>query len=79
MTIPPTMMETFEDLATADVARFLYENLKYFEGLETVYASMDLKLGDLEQAASRRDDIVQKLDDAHVSAANAHQPLMYTV
>ena len=79
MTIPPTMMETFEELATADVARFLYENLKYFEGLETVYASMDLKLSDLEQAASKRDDIVQRLDDAHVSAANAHQPLMYTV
>ena len=41
MTIPPTMMETFEDLAMADVARFLYENLKYYDGIETVYANID--------------------------------------
>lgn len=79
MTIPPTMMETFEQLAEADVARFLYENLKYYEGLQTVYANMDLKLSDLESKASRRDDIVEKLDDAHVSAANGHQPLIFTV
>ena len=79
MTIPPTMMEIFEELAEADVARFLYEELKYFDGLETVYANIDIKMGDLENKASKRDDIVQRLDDSHVSAANAHQPLMFTV
>ena len=79
MTIPPTMMETFEELAEADIARFLYENLKYYDGLETVYTNIDLKLGDLESRAAKREEIVQRLDDAHVSAANAHQPLMFTV
>lgn len=79
MTIPPTMMEIFEQLAEADVARFLYENLKYYDGLETVYASMDLKLADLESKASKRDEIVQKLDEDHVSAANKNQPLMFTI
>ncbi len=79
MTIPPTMMEVFEELAESDVARFLYESLKYYDGLETVYTNIDLKLGDLENRASKRDDIVQRLDEAHVSAANAHQPLMFTV
>lgn len=79
MTIPPTMMETFEELATADVARFLYENLKYFDGLETVYANIDLKMGDLETKASKRDDIVQELKENYVSAANKNQPLMFTV
>lgn len=79
MTISPTMMETFEELAEADVARFLYEELKYYDGLETVYANIDMKLADLENKASKRDEIVQKLDDAHVSAANANQPLMFTV
>jgi hypothetical protein len=79
MTIPPTMMETFEELAEADVARFLYEELKYFDGLETVYTNIDLKMSDLESKASKRDDIVQRLDESHVSAANAHQPLMFTV
>lgn len=79
MTIPPTMMEIFEELAEADVARFLYENLKYYDGLETVYANIDLKLGDLEGRAGKREDIVQRLDEAHVSAANTHQPLMFTI
>lgn len=79
MTIPPTMMETFEELAEADVAKFLYENLKYYDGLETVYANMDLKISDLEQKASKREDIVQKLEDNYVSAANSKQPLMFTV
>ena len=79
MTIPPTMMETFEKLAVADVATFLYEELKYFDGLETVYASMELKLQDLESKASTRDEIVQYLDENHVSAANAKQPLMFTI
>lgn len=79
MTIPPTMMETFEDLATADVAAFLHGQLKYFDGLDTVYANMDLKLNDLETQAGKRDDIVQRLDDAHVSAANRSQPLILCV
>lgn len=78
-TIPPTMMEMFEELAQADVARFLYESLKYYDGLETVHASIDLKMSDLENKASKRDEIVEKLDEAHVGAANKHQPLILTV
>lgn len=79
MTIPATMMEIFEELAEADVARFLYEELKYFDGLETVFANIDIKISDLESKASRREDIVQRLDEAHVSAANKNQPLMFTI
>lgn len=79
MTISPTMMETFEDLATADVASFLFENLKYYEGLETPYASIDLKLSDLENKASKREDVVQRLDEAHVSFSNTNQPMIFTV
>ena len=78
-TIPATMMETFEKLAEADVAKFLYENLKYYDGLETVNASIDLKLGELEAKATTRDEIVEKLEEAHVTAANKHQPIMFTV
>lgn len=79
MTIPPTMMEIFEELAEADVAKFLYEELKYYDGLETVYANMDLKLQDLESKASKREEIVQRLDETHVSAANKNQPLIFTI
>ena len=63
----------------ADVAKYLYENLKYYDGLETVYANMDLKLSDLENEAGKRDDIVEKLEEAHVSAANPNQPLILCV
>ena len=79
MTIPPTMMETFEKLAQADVASFLFEELKYFDGVDTVYATTDLKLSRLEEEAGKRDDIVEKLDEAHVSAANKNQPLILCV
>lgn len=79
MTILPTMMETFEKLAIADVANFLYGELKYYDGLETVFTNSDLKLSDLESAAGTRDDIVEKLDEAHVSAANGNQPMILTI
>ena len=80
MTISQTQMETFEQLAICDVASYLYENLKLLDGLENVYANIDLKLQDLQEKASRRDEIVQKLDDAHVSFANnMYQPMILTV
>lgn len=79
MTITPTKMEIFEELAECDVARFLYENLKYYEGIETVHASIDLKIGELEQKASKREDVVSRLEEAHVSFANDGQPMIFTV
>ena len=79
MTIPQTMMEDFEQLAEADVAGYLYEGLKYFDNFETPYANFDLKISEWQDKYNQRADIVQKLDDAHVSAANKHQPIMFTV
>lgn len=77
--IAPTKMEIFEDLATADVASFLYENLKYFDNLETVFANIDIKIDSLKERADRRQDIINELKDGYVSAANSNQPLIYTV
>ena len=80
MTISQTQMETYEQLAICDVASYLYENLKLFDGLENVYANIDLKLQDLQEKASRREEIVQRLDDAHVTFANnPNQPMILTV
>lgn len=78
-TIPPTQMETFEKLAIADVASYLVAYLQHYEGLETVFANVDMKLSSLERFADRREDIVQLLDDAHVNPANKNQPIMYCV
>lgn len=78
-TIPPTMMETFEKLAIADVASFLYSYLQHYDGLETVFTNVDLKLGNLERYANERDEIVRYLDEQHVNPANKNQPIMYCV
>ena len=78
-TIPPTQMETFERLATSDVATFIYEQLKMFDQLETVFANVDLKLSSLEEKARERREIVDQLEQSYVSAANRNQPIMLTI
>lgn len=75
-TISPTKMNTFEALAQADVANFLYSNLKYYDGLETIYATVDLKLNDLSSEASKRDTIIEDLRNAYVTFSNVNEPLI---
>ena len=78
-TISPTQMETFESLAQADIAQFLYRYLKYYDQLQTVYATIDLKLQDLETEANKRDEVINYIKESYVSASNANQPLIWTV
>ena len=78
-TIYPTQMETFERLATADVATFLFEQLKMFDQLETVFANVDLKLSSLEEKARDRQQVLEYIEQTYVSAANRHQPVMLTI
>ena len=78
-TISPTKMETFEKLAMADIAGFLYQNLKYFDGLETAFLNLDLKLSELNDIANKRDQIVEELDNAHVSTSNDNIPYLFSV
>lgn len=78
-TISPTKMETFEELAMSDVANFLHMNLRYFDGLETVFVNIDLKLNELESIASKRDSIIDEIKNSYVSAANDNIPYIMTV
>ena len=78
-TISPTQMETFEALAQADIAQFLYRYLKYYDQLQTVYATIDLKLQDLESEANKRDEVLNYIKESYVSASNANQPLIWAV
>lgn len=78
-TISATMMELFEDLAEADIAGWLYNHLKLYEGVETVYARVDLKLSELQEKASKRDEIINTIKDSYVSAANKNQPYILAV
>lgn len=74
MTIPGTQMEIFEQLCQADVATFLYEGLKYYDNIETVFANTEMKLSDLQDKASKRDEIINKLEDSYVSMGNKAMP-----
>lgn len=78
-TISATQMETFEALAQADVAQYLYRYLVRYDQLETVYTQIDLKLQDLENEASKREDILNTIKDGYVTAGNKNQPIMFCV
>lgn len=78
-TIAPTKMEIFERLAICDVAGFLYQELKYFDGLDSVYGNIDLKLAEFENKSSERSSIVQELENGYVNPSNDNQPIVYTV
>ena len=77
--IPATAMEKFEQLAQADIANFLVNNLKYWDGLETVFSTIDLKMNNLESEASKRDNVIEYLEANYVNAANKAVPLIMTI
>ena len=78
-TISPTMMEIFEKLAMADIASFLYQNLKYWDGLDTAYVNIDLKLAELDKVADTRESIIEELKNSYVSTSNEAIPYIFSV
>ena len=78
-TISPTQMNIFEELCCADVALWLYNELKYYDQLETVYSNIEMKLDNLSTIADRRDDVIARLDEGHVTTANANIPYILTI
>ena len=79
MTIEPTKMETFEQLAVSDVAIYLYNNLKYYNNINTPYATAELQIDILQDYANRRDYIVQQLRDGYVNFGNRNMPMLLTI
>lgn len=79
ITISPTKMELFERLAISDVAKYLIGQLKYFDGYETNYGNIDLKLEDLRDEAGKRDQIIDELEAGYVNPGNKFQPIMMTI
>jgi len=77
--IPATAMEKFEQLAMADIAGFLVNNLKYWDGLETVFSTIDLKMGNLENEYGKRESVIDYLENNYVSAGNKSIPMIMTI
>ena len=78
-TISPTMYETFIKICLVDVATLIYGTIKFFDGLDTTYGSLDLKLDVIQDWANKREEVIKEYDDAHVSTASEFQPIMFTV
>lgn len=79
LTIPPTQMIAFENLATSDVGAFIYNTLQYVDESETIYATIKLHLERCQQEMEKREQIIETLDAAHVSAANDNCPMIITI
>jgi hypothetical protein len=54
-------------------------NLRYYDGLETTYLNIDLKLSELNDAAGKREQIIDNIKDAYVSTSNDNIPYIFTV
>ena len=78
-TISPTKMEAFESLAQADIANYLWKNLRYFDNLETAYININLMLSELQDEANKRDSIIELLKESYVSTSNDQCPIIFTV
>ena len=78
-TISPTMMETFELLATCDIANYLFMNLRYYDNFETAYVNIDLKLNELQDWANKKDGVIEELKNAYVSTSNMECPIIWSV
>jgi hypothetical protein len=78
-TIEPTKMELFRELAKADICDWLYNQLKLFDDLETVFGTVNMKLDDIRDIGKSRDQLMDKIETNYVSAANKYQPIVYVV
>lgn len=78
-TISPTQMETFESLAQADIAGFVYNGLKMYQDLQTVHATINLRLDELQAEYSKRDEIINYIKESYVTASNKNQPYMFCI
>ena len=54
-------------------------NLRYYDGLETAYVNLDLKLSELQSEADKREGIIDILKESAVSMANDEICAIWTV
>ena len=78
-TISAGMMSIFEQLCCSDVATYLYNELKFYDGTESGYGTSNLRLERIEYWMDKQDEIIEKLQEASVSASNEACPIMMTI
>ena len=63
--IPETCRESFLKLATLDVKKFLYANLKHYDQLDTAFGTISLKIDDWANADQERKDLISEWDETY--------------
>lgn len=63
--IPETSRESFYELALLDVKMFVYNNLKYFNGMETAIGRLDLKIDQWESAEQDRKELLNEWSNTY--------------
>ena len=63
-TIPTNLQREFLDLAYYDIAANLYAMRKRFNNMQTSFGALELNLDDLQDAASRREELVQRMESS---------------
>ena len=62
-TIPKTAWTSFMRLATLDIKKFLYDNLKLYGNLQTAYGNIDIKIDDWSSAEQDRNDLIKEWEE----------------
>lgn len=62
-TIEDSCYDSFMELAMLDVKMFLYNNLKYFDGIPTAFGEIKLKIEDYQSAESDRNQLLDRWRD----------------
>ena len=62
--ITPTSAESFYKLAQLDIKAGLYQTMKHYDGIETSYGRIELKIDDWQNARQERDDMLKEWDES---------------
>jgi hypothetical protein len=76
-TIPLSLREEFFKLAEYDVKDSLWQILKRMGNMNTAFATLDLKLEDLEQAEDRKKELLDDWDTKFIREANRKKIYVY--
>lgn len=61
--IEPSCYDSFMELAFLDTKMFLYNNLKYFDGIPTAFGEIKLKIDDYQSAEADRNSLLDRWRD----------------
>lgn len=65
MSIPPTAVESFYELALIDVKRMLYGAMKHYNEIQSAYGTVSLRIDDWQNAESERKDLIERWRDVY--------------